>query len=151
MKKILLSLFVTALLSACGTPTQKIAITSSGNPEVQIDNQNVDAVKAKLLERLMIAGFQIDTETASTLAASKEMTGMQESIMRLAISNSYSTPVRAVTTFTFSQNSNGVRIFAKSFATSTMPMGQVRKADMDNANSFNATQDSLNRLKSSFN
>lgn len=149
MRKYLLALFVIAQLAACGTPTQKMSSTQSGNPEVIIENQSIEVVKAALLDRLVNAGYQIDTETNSSLVVSKEMTGMQETLMRMAISNASSTPVRAVTAFTILKNATGVKVFAKNSVTSTMPLGQVRKQDIDNAAAFNSTQESLNRLKAS--
>jgi len=138
-------------LAGCGTPVQRITTTASGNPEVQIDNVDVDAVKSRLLERALTKGFQVESDSASQLVISQELKGMQESLMRLAIANSYSTPVRAVTAITFIKNPAGVKIFSRTTAMSTMPMGQVQKMAMDDANTFNTMQASLDRLKESFN
>lgn len=150
MRRVFLSGLVAFFVAGCAAPVERIASTASGNPEVQVDGHDVDVVKARLLDRLMNAGFQIDNETSSTLVASKEMTGMQESLMRITLANSYATPVRAVTSFTFVKTPNGTKVFARNSATTTMAFGQVRRGDLSSATYFNATQASLNKLKESF-
>lgn len=138
------------LSSGCSSSAPRIAKTASGNPEVFIPDVTVDEVKSRLIERNLSAGMNLDSDSPSRVVVSRQMEGMQESMMRLAIGNSYSTPVRSEATFTLASINNGVKVFAAMSAWTQMPLGQINRVPLNSDADFNAIQSSLFRLRDSF-
>lgn len=138
-----------ACLGGCANNTPRIAQTASGNPEVFIPNSTVEEVKAALIDRTMAAGFSLDSDSGSRLVVSKQMEGMRESLMRVAIGNSSSTPVRSETAFALVSVNGGVKIYASSSAWTQMPFGKINRVPLNSNEDFNVTQSSLLRLKDS--
>lgn len=139
-----------ALSSGCASNVPRIAKTASGNPEVFIPGVTVEAVKSRLIERTLSAGMSLDNDTPNRVVVSKQMEGMQESMMRVAIGNSYSTPVRSESAFTFVPMNDGVKVFASMSAWTQMPMGQINRVPLNGDADFNVIQASLFRLRDSF-
>lgn len=144
-------LFVVSLiLTGCATPPPRVAATESGNPEVVIESVTVEAVHDRLIERLISKGARLDIDTPSRITVSKEVEGQREMWLRLAISNSYSTTVRADLNFSIIKIPAGVKVFAQMSAWSQMPGGQIQRMDLNGNQDFNDVQESLYRLRDSF-
>lgn len=139
-----------ALNAGCSSSPPRIAKTESGNPEIFIPNATLDEVRSRLIERTLSAGMSLDNESVSRLVVSKQMEGMQESLMRLAIGNSYSTPVRSETILTMVSVNNGVKVFATTSAWTQMPLGQINRMPLNSDADFNVIQNSLIKLRDSF-
>lgn len=149
-KTALLCLLFLSILTGCATPPPRLANTESGNPEVVIENVTVEAVHDRILERLLSKGARIEIDTPSRITVSKEVEGQREMWLRLAISNSYSTPVRADLNFSIIKISSGVKVFVQMSAWSQMPGGQIQRMDLNGNQDFNDVQASLYRLRDSF-
>jgi hypothetical protein len=138
------------LLSGCADQPARIAETSSGHPEVLIKNVTVSDVHDRLVERLLSGGKRIDSDTPSSVVVSEEMTGQREAWMRLAIANAYSTKVRAEITFSMVKAQSGVKVFARMSAWSQMPLGQIKRIELNGNNDFNEVQQALYDFRDGF-
>jgi hypothetical protein len=137
-------------LIGCAAPPTRIAYTESGKPQITIPGVEVEAVRTRLIERALTAGFSLDNDSANRIVISKELDGMQESIMRLAIANANSSPVRLEFVNTLLKTGKGVSIFGEVSLTSQMPFGQLVRKDMSDKNVyFNSLQSSYVRLSDS--
>ena len=147
MRKILAAALCASIVG-CAAPVAKIANTEY--PEVMIDGVDVESVKARILDKYMSKGFSVDSETTSNLVMSKEMTGMQEALMRMTIANAYSSTARAEIAVTFVKLKGGVKAYARTSASSVMPMGRVAKTELNSPPVFNAMQGALYEVRDSF-
>jgi hypothetical protein len=149
--KYTVALSLAILATGCATQPARIAQTTSGHPEVVIPRaDSVDAVKSRLIERLMNAGWQLDQETASRVAFSKEMTGGQAVAAQLVLGNADSSTPRWERAYTLVKAVDGVRIYATSSMSTVMPFGKVNRVELTSNNEFNDQQASLERLRDSF-
>lgn len=146
---VLLTCGLLVLLGGCANNTPRIAHTASGNPEVFIPKTTVEEVRSALIDRTMAAGFSLDSDSGSRLVVSKQMDGMRESLMRVAIGNSSSTPVRSETAFAIVSVNDGVKVYASNSAWTQMPFGKINRVPLNSNEDFNITQSSLLRLKAS--
>lgn len=148
--KIPIIILVGLFLSGCAVQQSRIAQTASGKPEVVIKGVDVEAVHTRIIERMMSGGMRLDSDTPSRVVVSKELEGFRENMLRLALGNSYSTPVRAEIAFTMVKVSEGVKVFAQSSAWTQMPGGQINRMELNGNNDFNDMQTALYRLRDSF-
>ena len=137
-------------LFGCASQPERIAQTTSGNPEVVINGVDVEAVRSKLMELMMSGGLRVDSETPSRIVVSKEMEGFREGMMRMLLGNSYSTPVRVELTFTLVKINEGVKVFAQMSAYTQMPLGQINRMDLKGNTDFNDVQKFLNQLQNQY-
>ena len=98
----------------------------------------------------MSGGMRLDSDTPSRVVVSKELEGFREHMLRLALGNSYSTPVRVEIAFTMVKVPEGVKIFAQSSAWTQMLGGQINRMELNGNNDFNDMQTALYRLRDSF-
>lgn len=145
-----LLLLISFFLFGCAPQPPRIAETASGNPEIVIGGVDLESVRSRLIDRVLSSGMHLDSETPSRITVSRELTGAHENLMRLALGNSYSTPVRAETAYTIINVQGGVKIYAQSSAWTQMPGGQVNRMALDGNADFNAVQRGLNSLRDSF-
>ncbi|WP_140214958.1 hypothetical protein [Pseudomonas oryzihabitans] len=94
----------------------------------------------------MDKGLQIEDGGSGQIVCSKEMDGLQGSLTQLALANSYSTTPQMKVKFVSAQVGADVRVIAYPWIESTMPLGQVRKAEAKSNNDINAIQGFLNSL-----
>ena len=142
--------FAGLFLFGCAAQQSRIAKTASGNPEVVIKGVDVEAVRIRIIERTMSGGMRLDSDTPSRVVVSKEVEGFRENMLRLALGNSYSTPVRAEIAFTMVKVPEGVKVFSQSSAWTQMPGGQINRMELNGNIDFNDMQTALYRLRDSF-
>ncbi|WP_140221245.1 hypothetical protein [Pseudomonas oryzihabitans] len=144
MRALIIVLF-TVLMSGCAQDALKKQ-TASGYPEGIFRNSNLSDVRSKLVSGCMDKGLQIEDGGSGQIVCSKEMDGLQGSLTQLALANSYSTTPQMKVKFVSAQVGADVRVIAYPWIESTMPLGQVRKAEAKSNNDINAIQGFLNSL-----
>lgn len=134
-------------LAGCAAQPQKISTTSSGNPEVIVNTTSTDEVKGKITEALLSKGAAIEKETNSSISFSKQLEGFEEIMMRTALGNSSSTPVKQETTFTFVKVDGGVKIYAASSAFTQNALGQISRTPLNGSKFYNQVQTFLYSIR----
>lgn len=137
-------------IAGCTAQPQRISQTSSGNPEVIIKGVEIADVKSRILEKMMAGGLTLDSESPSRIVFSAPVTGFTENLLRVALGNSNSTPVRSEVAFTMVKIPVGVRVFSQSSVWTQMPGGQVNRTPLTGDAEFNGMQAALYKLRDGF-
>ena len=145
----LLAIFVLSLtLVGCMAKEQPLNFTStSGKPEVSLQNLSLDEAKNKLIDGCLNKGLQIEQQGNSSVICWKTLEGGSSILATLAIGNSYSTAPIQKTQFVFTEKSDSVRIVGtRMWIETQMAFGQTRTQDLTANHQINSIQDFLRGL-----
>ena len=135
-------------LTGCVATAPKISETASGNPEVVVKTQNIEAIQNLIIDDMVNFKYVIEAQTKNLLRMSRPGQGNEALGAYLkGVGNAYSATER-VATYNFISTDAGVRVIAISEIRSRLPGGQVNSASLSgNSNVYNEFQKQLTDIK----
>jgi hypothetical protein len=146
MKTPLLAVVCLTFLAGCVTMPEKMTVTPSGNPEVEIATKDISAIKAAVISRLVNEGYSVEKDTDYSLELTRATKGAEDFAAALSIGNSYSSNRRFVV-YTFIKRGDIVRVIAAPGLRAQMPGGQVNTMPLSSGNVYNLYQQQLFDIK----
>lgn len=144
MKRIIAATLIAGAMAGCAAQADRIKITASNYPEGIFRQAKLDAIRAKILDACTNKGYIVAEANTNTVVCTKETTGFEASMLKLAVSNAYSTtPIRKVRA-TLYEIGGDVKVTLSLTIESQMPFGQVRSIPVDNNDAFNEMQKMIN-------
>ncbi|UXU91427.1 hypothetical protein [Burkholderia sp. S-53] len=133
-------------LFGCATQQALMTETTSGYPETTFEGATLPDVQNLLIGRCSTAGAMVTETNPNMVICSRTLQGQQAILAQMLLGNSYSTtPVDRIR-FVLDSNASDVHVTAYEWVETTMPFGQVNRAELTSNNSRNALQSSLDRL-----
>lgn len=148
--KMLATVALSLLLTACAAPPARIAETESGWPEITIATQDRSGLRANLIARNLATGWTLESESESMLLFTKIDTSTGGAVMQALIGNAYSTPPKYEARYVMVPTAGGLKLVVNVAVSTQMPGGQVNRQPLDGAPTFNSFQAQLQRLKAEF-
>lgn len=129
-------------LAGCAAPQPLLKPTASGLAEARFHARTIDDVRNAIVGGCMRIGGHAASSQHEVICT-LPITGGQEAMARLAIGNSYSTPVVARTGFNLVQSGPNVDVVARNWIETQMVTGQVRRMPVEATRSTNDVQSFL--------
>ncbi|MFM0046330.1 hypothetical protein [Paraburkholderia sediminicola] len=144
--KLKLAIATLPFLFGCATQQALMTDTQSGYPETIFEGASLQDVQNLLIGRCSQLGGMVTDTNSNTVVCSRTLEGQQAVLAQLLLGNSYSTtPVDRIR-FILDSNGSSVHVTAYESVETTMPFGQVNRAELKSNNARNALQAGLDRL-----
>ncbi len=121
----------------------RLVLTPSGQPDAVFANTPMDQAASKLASACMSAGWQISSQSSNQLICEIKVGVFKAALQQALIGNSYSTTPKTFVRFSIAQLNGDSRAQAAEWTETTMPFGQVQRADYNNDDNFNFLQNFL--------
>ena len=139
------SLVVLLCLGLVGCATTGHLNTSSGRPEVFIEGATLENATRSCANLLSSSGWEIEKVSSWTVQAVTSTSSMMTDFVFGTPGTNYKTWYRMVCRF--SEESNGVRIYATQYLVSSRGTGFEQANELTNQKAYNNTQAFLERIR----